>query len=145
MTLRFAIVTATTLALLPVIGSTAVGASSRGDRVTSRAADEIRIEAKAGEKDGAKFKSRYRERITSTTVRQAFKVQVEGLESNSEAPVSVNGIFVANIIVDGLGRGEFQFSAGDDNPGGEQPLPNGFPRLRAGDTVTVGTMSGVFN
>lgn len=106
--------------------------------------NEIRLSASAGNEATGKMKSRYRERNQGATVRQDFKGQVEGFAAGAELPVAVNGNQVAILIVGPLGAGEFEFTSVDDNPGDELPLPSGFPRLRAGDTVTIGNLTATY-
>ncbi len=120
--------------------------TSTKQRTPSNSANsnEIRLNASAGNEATGKMKSVYRERNQGATVRQVFKGQVEGFAAGAELPVSVNGNQVATLIVGPLGAGEFEFSTVDDNPGDELPLPSGFPRLRAGDTVTIGNLTATY-
>ncbi len=114
----------------------------------ARSSNDIRLFASAGTTAyyaNGKFKAVYRERISTSTVTQIFKFEVEAFPAGVEVPVSLNGIFITNVIVNSLGGGEFQFRNIDNNPGGELPLPTGFPRLRAGDTITIGPLTATFN
>jgi len=120
--------------------------TSTKQRVPSNTANsnEIRLSASAGNETTGKMKSVYRERNQGATIRQVFKGQVEAFSAGAELSVSVNGMQVATLIVGPLGAGEFEFSSVDDNPGDELPLPSGFPRLRAGDTVTIGNLTATY-
>lgn len=146
--------------ILPLMTIAAIAAMSGAASAASRATlkrneaqragsgTEIRLTASAGTVayySNGKFKAVYRERINNEQLRQDFKFEVEAFTPNAEVPVTVNGQLVATAIVDPLGRGEFQFSAGDNNPGDDLPLPGGFPRLRAGDTITIGNLTAVFH
>lgn len=91
-----------------------------------------------------KFKSVYRERITPSQVTQTFKFSVEAFTPNAEVPVTINGVQVATAVINPAGGGEFQFSASDNNPGNNQPMPDGFPRIRTGDVITIGNVTAVF-
>ncbi len=108
---------------------------------------EIRLSASAGTVayySNGKFKAAYRERITSSQVTQKFKFEVEAFTPNADVPVLLNGVQVATAVVNATGGGEFEFASFDNNPGDEQPLPSGFPRLRAGDTITIGNLTATF-
>lgn len=109
---------------------------------------DIRLEAEAGTVayySNGKFHADYRERVRDGELKQSFDVEVEGFTPNVEVPMRVNGIFVGNFYVNALGRGEMQFDSVDEDPGDSLPLPGGFPRLRAGDTVSVGVLTTVWH
>lgn len=115
---------------------------------TSNGNTEIRLSASAGTVayySSGKFKSSYRERITTSQVTQKFKFEVEAFTPNAEVPVLLNGVQVATAVVNALGGGEFEYTSFDNNPGNDLPLPSGFPRLRAGDTITIGNLTTTFH
>lgn len=140
------------IALIAGLAGTAVAgvkkSAPRFDNKQGGNSNEIRLSASAGTVAyyaNGKFKAKYRERITSAQVVQKFSFEVEAFTPNAEVPVILNGVQVATVIVNPTGGGEFQYTSFDNNPGGELPLPGGFPRLRAGDTITIGNLTSTFN
>lgn len=115
------------------------------DDAVARGGDSLRLEARFGTKDGPQGKSDYRERSRNGTLEQRFKVSVEDFAAGEELAVSVNGAFVGTIFVDGLGMGELQFRTTVDDPGDGVPIPDGFPRLVPGDTVSVGDFTATYS
>lgn len=113
-------------------------------KVKRRGASEVRLIANLGGGDGPQAKSTYRERVRGTTLQVRWDVEVEDFAPGAEIPVSINGTFVGNIIASSLGIGEIQFRTNPDDPGDGMPLPEGFPRLHAGDMVSVGTFTATY-
>jgi len=125
--------------------TTAIAATSSDSAdLIARGGTRLKIKARMGSKDATQAKSVYQERTRNAKLAQRFKVSVEDGTPGAEMAVSVNGIFVGNVIIDDLGRGTLQFRTVVDDPGDGVPIPDGFPRLAAGDTVDVGALSGVY-
>jgi len=72
----------------------------------------------------------------------SFEVKVTGGQADATLDVAVNGVVVLTVTLDSTGSGEFEFSSVPEDPD-EQQLPSDFPELCAGDTITVGDVSGV--
>ncbi len=106
---------------------------------------EVRLTANLGGGDAPQAKSTYRERARNGVLAVRWKVELEDFTPGEDVPVSINGSFVGNIIPNKLGVGVIQFRTSIDDPGDGMPLPEGFPRLKAGDTVTVGNLSATYN
>ncbi len=89
----------------------------------------------------------YRERQRGNVLEQRFSVEVEDFAPDTELAVQVNGMLFGTIITDALGGGELQFRTAQfiDDPGDGTPLPTDFPHIAAGDSITVGPISGTFN
>lgn len=105
----------------------------------------VRLQARmtAGN-DQAQAKSVYQERTIGGSMTVRFKVEAEDFAPGTDLPVSINGNLIGTAIVNDLGVAEIQFRTIVDEPGDGQPLPNGFPRIQAGDTISVGSLSGVY-
>lgn len=128
--------------VLAIAGVSAAAPSKVGViSARAQANDELRLEARAGLPDGPQFKSVYRERTRNGQLTVRWKVQIEDFPPGAEVPVALNGTFVGNMFANNLGRAEIQFRTIVDDPGDGEPLPEGFPRLVAGDTITVGDLS----
>jgi len=108
--------------------------------------NDVRVEARFAGPGLTSGKAEYRERARNNTIQQRFKVEVEDATPGDEFAVSVNGLFIATIFADGLGRAEIQFRTASfiDDPGDGTPIGSEFPMLRAGDSVSVGKMTAVF-
>ena len=91
--------------------------------------------------------AKYRERTKKGTIEQRFSVQVEDGVPGAILNVDINGQMLGIIVLDDLGFGELQFRSAVfiDDPGDGEPIPTGFPKVLAGDLITVGDMTGVFN
>jgi hypothetical protein len=135
-------VLALTAASLAIVSAGSVMQANRGSEL------DFRLRAEAGTVayySNGKFHAACRERVHNGDLIQSFKVEVEGFTPDAEVPMRVNGTFVGNFYVNSLGRGEMQFKNIDDDPGNGLPLPGGFPRLHAGDTVSVGLFTATYN
>lgn len=109
--------------------------------------DPIRVEARmSAGNDQAQAKARYRDRARRNSLEQRFDVEVEDFDPGTELVVTVNGMTVGTIFVNGLGVGELQLrtAAFIDDPDDGDPIDTDFPRLQAGDTVSVGPLKGAF-
>lgn len=97
--------------------------------------------------DQAQAKARYQDKARGNTLEQRFDVQAEDFAPGTELVVTVNGATVGTIFVNDLGVGELQLrtAAFIDDPGDGEPIDTDFPRLQAGDTVTVGPLKGTFS
>ncbi|MGE3109671.1 MAG: hypothetical protein AB7G11_08305 [Phycisphaerales bacterium] len=108
---------------------------------------EIRLVARMGSNDQFQAKGVYRERLRNAGLFQRFNVSIEDGVPGETYEISVNGLVFGTITANDLGVAELEFGTftPDDNPGDEHPpVPEDFPQLRAGDTITVGNLSGVF-
>lgn len=110
--------------------------------------DDIRLTARMeGKGTLASGKSVYRERMRGTNLEQRWKVEVEDAAPNATLEIFVNGQMFGTITANDLGFAEIEFtdSTPDDNPQDEEPpVPENFPRLQAGDTITVGVIGGTY-
>lgn len=105
----------------------------------------LRLQARmSAGNDQAQAKSTYEERTVGGNLAVRFKVEAEDFTAGSDLPVSINGALVGTAIVNDLGVAEIQFRTIIEHPGDGVPLPNGFPRLKAGDTISVGSLNGTF-
>ncbi len=92
----------------------------------------------------AEYKAEYKERQQGDTLRRGFEVEIEGGPANTSFEIVVNGAVVATISTNSLGNAQVEFSAGGDDGddsddcGNHEPLPEGFPSLQVGDTVSIG-------
>jgi len=105
----------------------------------------VRLQARmtAGN-DQAQAKSVYQERAVGGNLTVRFKVEAEDFAPGTDLPVSINGSLIGTAIVNDLGIAEIQFRTVVDDPGDGLPLPSGFPRIAAGDTISVGSLKGTF-
>jgi len=88
----------------------------------------------------------YRERQRNNIIEQRFSIEVEDAVPGTIMTVAVNGTVMGMIVINDLGVGELEYRTPQfiDDPGDGDPIPDGFPQLLAGDSVTVGTLSGTF-
>jgi hypothetical protein len=94
----------------------------------------------------ASGKADYRERDRKGRIEQRFSVEVEDAAPGEMWQVHVNDMLVGIIVTDEFGFGELQFrtAAFIDDPGDGNPIPDGFPTLLDGDSITVGPLAGSF-
>ncbi|MBY0311748.1 MAG: hypothetical protein K2W85_06745 [Phycisphaerales bacterium] len=132
------------LASLFVLGTSAVSPAlaANGDyRVQARIRTGTPLEAKGV------YRERLVNSLTGQVLRQRFTVEINGATPSTQYEVKLNGTTVSLITTDALGHAEIQFSTvvPDNNPGDNKPpLPTDFPHINAGDTLTVGTLTGTF-
>ena len=102
-------------------------------------ATQLRLIGTLGSDDsGVKYRARYQERIKgSKASNRRFDVEVQGAQPGQTFKVVVAGKSVATITANNLGVAKVEFRPSPDDAD-EQPLPAGFPRLKAGDTVQIG-------
>ncbi|MGP1309667.1 MAG: hypothetical protein ACTS27_05665 [Phycisphaerales bacterium] len=107
---------------------------------------EIRTRAEFAGQGLASGKADYRERSRNNLIEQRFSIEVEDAQPGESFTVSVNGITFGTIVANDLGVAELQFRTAEfiDDPGDGDPIPSEFPRLNAGDVITVGKMMGTF-
>jgi len=103
--------------------------------------DSVQAELKA-HLSSAKFRADVNYEVDSAKVK--FRVHVQGGEANAVLDVGAAGFAVGTITLDADGNGKMRWSSRTDHPG-EEPLPAGFPALAAGDTVSVGSLSGTLS
>jgi len=108
--------------------------------------DDLRLRARMSGATLMSGKADYRERTRDNTLEQRFSVEVEDATPGETLEVRVNGALFGTITADDFGVAELQFRTAQfiDDPGDGTPIPTDFPRLAAGDTVTVGPISGAF-
>jgi hypothetical protein len=88
----------------------------------------------------ASGKADYRERNRNGGLAQRFNVEVERAGADTTLEIRVNGNLFGTITTDATGRAELEFGDNDGSPA----VPGGFPHLVAGNTVSVGTLTGTF-
>lgn len=103
--------------------------------------DSVELELKAKLSSGG-FRANVKYQVESDKVK--FKVEVQGGEPNAVLDVTAAGVAIGSITVNGEGNGEMRWSSRVHHEN-EQPLPADFPALAAGDTVTVGSLSGALS
>lgn len=141
-------VAALAVGTIAAVGPQALAGGTTRALQRAAGANEVRLFAEAGTVayySNGKFKSEYRERVRGDQLIVKFKFEVEAFTPNAEVPVLINGTLVATTVVDPLGRGEFQYQEGDNNPGDKLPLPGGFPRIQVGDSITIGNLTTTFH
>ncbi len=84
---------------------------------------------------------RYEERPRGNVTEQRFKVELQGAKPGTQFEVRVNGVVMGTITANGFGRGELDQRVNGDNPGTGVPS---LPHIVAGNSITVGTLSGTF-
>ena len=105
-----------------------------------------RVRARLDGDTPASGKAVYRERERNNQIEQRFDVEVEDATPGEIMQIHVNDLMVGTLVINELGVGEFQLrtAAFIDDEGDGDPIPSGFPTLVEGDTVTVGSLGGVF-
>jgi hypothetical protein len=95
----------------------------------------------------ASGKATYRDRVRGSTIEQRFQVNVEDGTPGDLVEIQINGSLFGTVVLNDLGAGEFSYRTVQfiDDPGDGDPIPTDFPRIEAGDVITVGVMSGTFN
>lgn len=127
------------LALAAISFQAASAASNRGG-------NDFRTRARLNGNTLASGKADYRERDRNGTVEQRFSVEVEDATPGAVMQIHVNDVLIGTIVIDDLGIGELQYRTAQfiDDPGDGDPIPDGFPTLIDGDTITVGPLAGTF-
>lgn len=151
---RSMIVPVAVAALLLGVGSTAslhaapssqAAASGSGNGGQSAASKRgvLRLQVRIGDDDTtAVAKARYEEKPKRKgRVDRKFTVEVQGAQAGQTFEVMVQGRSYGTITADALGVAKLEMRPRPDSPG-EVALPADFPRLKAGDTVTIGDMTG---
>ena len=118
-----------------------------GAFATDALAADYRVRARIRTGTPLEAKGDYRERLIGDVLSQRFTVEVNGAAANAEFEVKINDVTVAFVTTDNLGHAEIQFAdtVVDDNPDdNDPPLPQEFPHISAGDTLTIGTMTATF-
>ena len=134
---RTALLTVLSVAMLAVTTTQTDAAAKR---------DDFRLRARMSGNTLVSGKADYRERTRDNTLEQRFSVEVEDAAPGETFEVRVNGALFGTITADDLGVAELQFRTAQfiDDPGDGTPIPTDFPRLAAGDMITVGPVSGAF-
>ena len=108
---------------------------------------DVRLRARLGSNDALRGSADYRERQRDSLFVQRFSVGVENAQPGQTLEVRVNGALFGTITANALGRAELEFRTAtpDNNPQDEEPpLDPNFPRLHAGDAVSIGSLTGTF-
>lgn len=94
----------------------------------------------------ASGKAVYRDRERRAGVEQRLAIEIEDAEPNWVYEVHFNGELLGEITTDAFGTGELNLKTARfiDDPLEWQPLPENFPRVIDGDSITVGPVSGSF-
>lgn len=134
-----------TLALAGMASTVMV--ASAAQFATAANSNSYRVRAELSGPTLASGKADYRERQRGNVLEQRFSVEVEDFAPDTELAVHVNGMLFGTIITDAFGGGELQFRTAQfiDDPGDGSPIPTDFPRINAGDAITVGPISGSFD
>lgn len=127
------------LAALSPITPTADAGSHSAVTMKRAKKDEVRFRAIARGREG-KAKGDYRERSRRGDTVRRIQVQIERATPGAEYPVLLNGTQIGTIVVNDFGRGKFARQTVTDDPGKQGDVP----QVHAGDTLTVGPLSGSF-
>ena len=96
-----------------------------------------KLEARMNSGASLQGKAAYSNEQNGARSRRQFSVEVQGAAPGSTLGVLVNGSSFGAVSVNALGRGKFELVQGGDNPG-----QGAIPAMKAGDVVTIGSMSG---
>lgn len=77
---------------------------------------------------------------SASTTNRRFDVEVQGLAPGATLNVTIKGASVGTITANSLGVAKLELRPSPDDSG-EQPIPGTFPRLVAGDVVSVGSVA----
>lgn len=115
------------------------GSGNGGSAKKDDKASELRLVSNLGSDDnGAKYRVRYEERVKGNKAsNRRFDVEIQGAQAGQKFAVVVGGKTVATVTANRLGIAKIEFRPSPDDAN-EKPLPAGFPRLKAGDSVQVG-------
>jgi hypothetical protein len=114
------------VALLLATPATAMAAGTRFEAALSGAGTSM------------KGRARYEEVPRRTLVQQRLSVEVQNARPFATFTVSAKGVKIATLTTNALGRAELQLRTNSDDPKNVAFLP----KLKAGDVVTVGPVSG---
>ncbi len=95
-----------------------------------------RVRARLAGDDGMRAEIDYRERLKGDRLIQRFVVRMKRGTPGDVVEVRVNGKDVGEILLNRRGKGRLKLRKSD--------IPTNFPRMRAGQTVQVGSISGEF-
>lgn len=107
---------------------------------TTDAGADYRVRARIRTGTALEAKGDYRERVVGANLLQKWNVEVNFGAANTSYEVQLNGSPIGLIITNGLGHAEQEFRTTviDDNPSdGDLPIPQDFPHINVGDTLTV--------
>lgn len=105
---------------------------------TARAAD-LRLEARASAAGtSAKGKAVYEER---GPIQQRLKLEVQNAVPGTQFPVLIGGKPIATLTANSFGRAEVELRVGGDDV---NKAVKSLPRITAGMTVRIGTLTGTF-
>ena len=119
--------------------------SSRGSdssscisKKSAKTAKPLRLVGSVGsDNNGIKVKAKYEEKSKKQSVTQKFDAEVEGASPGQVFEVRVGGQLVGTMTANQFGHAELELRQNPDSAD-DLPLPAGFPRLKAGDTVQIG-------
>lgn len=101
---------------------------------------DYRVRARIRTGTPLEAKGDYRERVVGSNLLQKWNVEVNFGTPNTTYEVQLNGSPIGLIVTNGLGHAEQEFRTTviDDNPtDGDLPIPQDFPHINIGDTLTV--------
>jgi len=70
------------------------------------------------------------------TLQAKFTLQIQNAPSNTTLNVVINKVTIGQVVTDGSGNGELQFSTTPS--GNELPFPTGFPSVRENSKIKIG-------
>ncbi len=87
----------------------------------------------------------YEEKPKNGQTFRRFKVEVERGVPLQSLDVFVNGNNFGTLVLNAVGRGEFQLRTASfiDDPHDGDPIPSNFPKLDTGDVIEVGPLTGI--
>ncbi|QQS09239.1 MAG: hypothetical protein IPK69_01005 [Phycisphaerales bacterium] len=114
-------------------GGASSGGSASGGGTSATSEVRIRLEARmrSGRVEG-KLAFEYR------VDRRKFQAEVSRALPNAQFVVRHNGVVIGTVVTNSLGTGRIEV-----HQGGDDPNQGVVPMMRAGDRITIGTMSGV--
>lgn len=137
---------ATGALLLPLGHLATTSIASAAPTSTAVRADWYKAVARLRGQTLASGKGVYRDRERRAGVEQRLAIEIEDAEPNWVYEVHFNGTLLGEITTDEFGTGELNLKTARfiDDPEEWQPLPENFPRVIEGDSLTVGPVSGNF-
>jgi hypothetical protein len=123
------------------LSAVALAAMIAPEPADASARRDYRVRARLrGQGTVASGKADYRERNRGGALQQRFNVEIERAAAETTYEIRVNGNLFGTITTDTRGFAELEFGDNDGSPA----LPGGFPHLVAGNTASVGPISGTF-
>ena len=123
---------------VPLFALVTTGMSLLAGSVDAGADYRVRARIRTG--TPLEAKGDYRERVVGSNLLQKWNVEVNFGTPNTSYEVQLNGSPIGLIVTNGVGHAEQEFRTTviDDNPtDGDLPIPQDFPHINIGDTLTV--------